>query len=666
MTLLMVTPYPPYRDGIGTYAVQEVRRLRAEGVAVEVLSPLPSAAHHHLALGNLRGVLALVRRARRHPRTMIQFSPEMFFGACRGPLERVAVWTGLEALARVTELEIRLHEIEFGPLARNPAERAAAARALRATSTVSVHTRPEVDRLVEALGLEPDDVTLVEHGRHFVPRVTGDQAEARAELGLDPDRHVFLAIGFLQEHKGFDRAAEAFRAAGLSRQAELHIVGSVRVNHPDLVAHARLLERLCRSIPGVHLHQRYVSDEDFDRWIAAADTVVLPYREIWSSSVLERAKLLERPIVAADVGGLGDQAPEGTLLFEDDESLAQCLKERAATTVDRVPAGAGSASGSASAPPSAGGEGADGAEEAWRVDRDRPDRAAIEAQVRQRVRRSRGLPDRPGVLVSDGHPAPAVDLAADLALDDSATAGLVRLPPLVRPTPTSARPGVGPAKRLLRRLLDWELAPVVAALNRLQTATTEAVAHLEGPGGDAEGGTVGPDRSLVEDPFVHGAVADLPPGARLALIGGAGSRLARALDGSGYRLTVLAPDDPPGEEDGLGTGRYDAVIVPSAAADGPVDGAGPDRSQPGPARYAPLLGPAGRLVLSTGRLAVAGVGPDDLRRRAAEIVPDLSVGYVGTASLAADRWRVDGPEAGPGAVERDRLAMVVYTARPRS
>ena len=44
-----------------------------------------------------------------------------------------------------------------------------------------------------------------------------------------------------------------------------------------------------------------------------ADTLVLPYREIWSSGVMERAKLFNRVVIAADVGGLGDQAPEGNL-----------------------------------------------------------------------------------------------------------------------------------------------------------------------------------------------------------------------------------------------------------------------------------------------------------------------------------------------------------------
>ena len=55
----MVTPYAPNRDGIAAYAVQEVRERRQDEEDLVVLSPGATAAHLHLVLGDLRGVLAL-------------------------------------------------------------------------------------------------------------------------------------------------------------------------------------------------------------------------------------------------------------------------------------------------------------------------------------------------------------------------------------------------------------------------------------------------------------------------------------------------------------------------------------------------------------------------------------------------------------------------------
>lgn len=509
MTMLMVTPYPPYRDGIGAYAVQEIRRLRESGAEIEVLSPLPSAANHHLALGSVRGVLALIKTGRRYETVILQFSPEMMFGACRTAVERVAVWAGLEALARVTRLEVRLHEIEFGPLRRNPGERFAAGRALRAAATVAVHTRPEIHNLASALRINPDQVTLVEHGQNFAMATESTQAEARAELMIDPDRHVFLAIGFLQEHKGFDIAVDAFGRAGLSDAAELHVVGSVRVDHRDLLSYARRLEQQCRGTAGASLHQKYVSDEEFDRWIVAADTVVLPYREIWSSSVLERAKLYDRPIIAADVGGMADQAPPGTLLFDDTEALVQALKERAQTTSERL--GRSGWTG----PP-----GSISTSRPWQVDDEGPDRVGIEAQIRARARADRTGRER---TRTDG--GTAID-------------ALLSVAPVSRPHAVSARPGVSFVKRLIRRVTSWELDPIVAKVEALHRATTEAVDHLDARinvGPEPERG-----ERLIEEPFVHGALADLPLATSVLLIDGDDQQLARSLAAAGQKVTVMS------------------------------------------------------------------------------------------------------------------------------
>jgi glycosyltransferase involved in cell wall biosynthesis len=471
----MVTPYPPYRDGIGTYAVQEVRRMRAAGRRVEVLSPLPSAAHHHLALGGLRGILALVKRARGYGSVIVQFSPEMFFGACHGPPERIAVWACIEALARTTRLEIRLHEIEFGPLEQHSMERAAAARAL-GRATVTVHTKAEIANLERVLGLDPAGIDVVEHGQNFVMATSATQAEARHELGLDPVEHVFLAIGFLQEHKGFDRAVQAFARAGLADRASLHVVGSVRVDHPELLAYADRLARLCRATPSVTLHQKYVSDEEFDRWIVAADTVVLPYREIWSSSVLERAKLCERVVIAADVGGMSDQAPAGTLFFDDEEGLLQAMGERVGVTAHRQVEHDGAAE---VGPPEE--RAAAVAGSGWEVDRGHPDRGAIEAQIRARVRHRSLTGDREPVRPrSDRETGHGVVSTATGGTDGgSAIDPLIAIGKLQRPHPVSARRGVSQAKRLLRRAVNWEVEPLAAQLVALQRATIESIAELE-------------------------------------------------------------------------------------------------------------------------------------------------------------------------------------------
>jgi len=325
---LMVSPYPPYRDGIGSYAVQEVAALRRDGHDVEVLSPLPSAAHHHLPLPSPRSMLALAELAKGYDRVVVQFHPDLFFEQWWGPAQRQAVWAGFALLASRTELELRLHEIDY----RSSRLRGALRRfALRHAASVVVHTDIERRRCIEELGLPASKVHLVDHGASFTARTTMTRADARAELGLPADVPVFVSIGFIQPHKGFDRAVRAF--ARLDGDARLYVVGDTRLDEPAWLQHCDELQALVDRTPGAELRRGYVSDEHFDLWIAAADRVVLPYRHIWSSSVVERAGLLGTPAIVTAVGGLGQQAAADSVVVHDDDELAAAMADAAGATL---------------------------------------------------------------------------------------------------------------------------------------------------------------------------------------------------------------------------------------------------------------------------------------------------------------------------------------------
>src|SRR5687768_9258343 len=109
----MVSPYPPIRDGIGTYAAQEVKRLLLDGHDVEVLSPQPSAAHHHLALRSPRGVAALGKRVAAYDRVLVQYHPDVFYPHPVGPAAKAAITAGLLAVClRARNVELRLHEFK--------------------------------------------------------------------------------------------------------------------------------------------------------------------------------------------------------------------------------------------------------------------------------------------------------------------------------------------------------------------------------------------------------------------------------------------------------------------------------------------------------------------------------------------------------------------------
>jgi glycosyltransferase involved in cell wall biosynthesis len=440
MRILMVSPYPPIRDGIAAYAVQSVAALRRQGHEVEVLSPGPSAAHHHLDLRGPRGPLVLARRVRGYDKVIIQFHPDVFYPVPSSPAVHALVSLALLAAVRAARrTEVVVHEIDYSTGRRRGPDGLAARRLWRRVQRIQLHTEIERRNLIEAFGVRPERTAVTAHGAHFVRRTTMTRDAARRSLGLPEGELVFLAIGFIQPHKAFDLAVRAF--AGLGDQGcSLHIVGSVRVDEPQHLAYLAELQALVEATPGAHLHNQYVSDEQFDRWLVASDVVVLPYRNIWSSGVLERALLYDRRVIATAVGGLGHQA----------------AARPGVTLVDE--AGLAAAMWRARGQPALGPDAAGGS---WPTGPERL-RERVQEQVVARATRRRGLP----VRADGGRPA---------AVAGQASLPLRRLPPLGPPPATSARPGVSLLKRLVRRATGWQVDPLVAQVNALREVTIQAL-----------------------------------------------------------------------------------------------------------------------------------------------------------------------------------------------
>jgi glycosyltransferase involved in cell wall biosynthesis len=161
--------------------------------------------------------------------------------------------------------------------------------------------------------------------------------EVRERLGIGGvSSPVLVCIGFLQPSKGFDLALEAFaqvfgsgedvRADGPASDGSLYLVGSIREGTPENRRYADALRERVAEIRGAHLVERFVPDEEFDRWIAAADRLVLPYRRSWSSGVLARAHELNVPAIVCDAGGLRELASAADTVAEGDDGLVKALE----------------------------------------------------------------------------------------------------------------------------------------------------------------------------------------------------------------------------------------------------------------------------------------------------------------------------------------------------
>lgn len=141
------------------------------------------------------------------------------------------------------------------------------------------------------------------------------QAQARAELGLDPDRKTLLFFGLIREYKGLDILLEAFSTLDSSYQL---LIGG------ETYGSFERYQRLIDCSPNrerIHLFNRFISDSEVARFFCASDLCVLPYRSATQSGISSIAYHFCLPMVTTAVGGLREMIGErGTGLVTEEVS----------------------------------------------------------------------------------------------------------------------------------------------------------------------------------------------------------------------------------------------------------------------------------------------------------------------------------------------------------
>ena len=107
-----------------------------------------------------------------------------------------------------------------------------------------------------------------------------------------------LSFGRLLPYKGLDLLADGLQRLGARPDLEVRVARQ----GPE----GPVLDRL-RRLPGVHVENRWVPEDEVGALVAWADGLVLPYREASQSGVAATAVAARRWLVATAVGGLAEQ-----------------------------------------------------------------------------------------------------------------------------------------------------------------------------------------------------------------------------------------------------------------------------------------------------------------------------------------------------------------------
>jgi glycosyltransferase involved in cell wall biosynthesis len=196
--------------------------------------------------------------------------------------------------------------------------------ALNRSQRIVAVSRALRDGVIE-LGI-PSEKIVVQHngvnGERFAIR---DRGEARARLGLPPDRLTVCYVGNLKSEKGISDLIEAMGHLDQSgfRDADLVVVGDGPLAEPlrARVNSLGLSERV--KFVGCRPH------EEIPDWISACNALCLPSHREGCPNVVLEALAAGRPVVATAVGGVPELLHEGNGVIvppHDPRRLAEGLK----------------------------------------------------------------------------------------------------------------------------------------------------------------------------------------------------------------------------------------------------------------------------------------------------------------------------------------------------
>jgi glycosyltransferase involved in cell wall biosynthesis len=142
-----------------------------------------------------------------------------------------------------------------------------------------------------------DRIEVVPHG-HYIDSYPNevDRETARESLGLDDDQTVFLYFGLIRSYKNVPDLVRTFASID-DPDARLLVVGNPMSDRLGAEVQA-----LCTRDDRITCVLEFVPDEEIQRYMNAADAVVLPFEEVLTSGTAILAMSFGRALVAPRAG----------------------------------------------------------------------------------------------------------------------------------------------------------------------------------------------------------------------------------------------------------------------------------------------------------------------------------------------------------------------------
>ncbi|MGD1006603.1 MAG: glycosyltransferase [Ignavibacteriaceae bacterium] len=150
--------------------------------------------------------------------------------------------------------------------------------------------------------------------------------DAKQHLNITGDR-LILFFGFIRDYKGLDILLKAMALLKNDLNVKLVIAGEFYSNehkYLKIIDDLGIKENLL-------MFTDFIPTSEVKYYFSAADCVILPYRDATQSGIVQIATNFCKPVIAANVGGLGEVIESGKTGFivekENPEALADAIKK---------------------------------------------------------------------------------------------------------------------------------------------------------------------------------------------------------------------------------------------------------------------------------------------------------------------------------------------------
>ncbi len=152
-----------------------------------------------------------------------------------------------------------------------------------------------------------------------------DKQTACEKLNLSDCEKTLLFFGFIRKYKGLDVLLRA--AAVLRKQIEFKLLAAGEF-YDDKTEYLKIVSDLGLQ-DVVIFYDKFIPENEVKYYFSAADVVVLPYRSATQSGIALMANNFFKPVIASDVGGLGEIIKDGVTGYvvkpEDPDAIAKAV-----------------------------------------------------------------------------------------------------------------------------------------------------------------------------------------------------------------------------------------------------------------------------------------------------------------------------------------------------